>query len=183
MYAQQIGFGCVYCDEPYAAMRELARRPRFYDAVVLSLTSIYREELAIVEAVRRIGPHLTVWLAQADDRAAVVEDARRYGATGLLDHRGAILFDQPGHDQPPAGADAAHDAPEFGTSNAAPDAPRSDHDGLQSLSDTDRHRTPGHEDHDDLPINGFGDPVLTAEELAALLHDVPPAPPQARAKR
>ena len=40
----RLGYGCAEADDPYAAMAELCRRPMVYRAVILSLSSLHREE-------------------------------------------------------------------------------------------------------------------------------------------
>ena len=45
---QALGFECAEVDDPYAAVAELHRRPLVYRALVLSLASLFREELGLV---------------------------------------------------------------------------------------------------------------------------------------
>src|SRR5207302_5412481 len=54
---RQLGFHCEEAQDPYAAMAELARRPLAYWALVLSLNSLYREELPMIAAVKRRWPN------------------------------------------------------------------------------------------------------------------------------
>ena len=81
---QGLGFGCVEFDDPYAAMVELCRRPLVYRAIILGLTSLYREELYLIDGVKRRYPHVEVWLTQTDGRQAALAEAMRLGADGLL---------------------------------------------------------------------------------------------------
>src|SRR5688500_9387098 len=81
---QRLGFGCSETDDPYAAMAELCRRPLVYRALILSLVSVYREELNLVAAVKRRFPHVEIWLTHTDGRQASLAEAMRLGADGLL---------------------------------------------------------------------------------------------------
>ena len=47
-----LGFECGEADEPYAAFVELCNHRLAYQTLVLSLTSLYREELSIITTVR-----------------------------------------------------------------------------------------------------------------------------------
>src|SRR5258706_4009281 len=91
---QRLGFTCAEIDDPYAAMAEICRRPLVYRAIILSLASMYREELPIIQSVKRRWPHVDVWLTQTDGRHGALADAMRLGADGLLSddglHRTAI---------------------------------------------------------------------------------------------
>ena len=151
------GFECVEADDPYAAVLELCRRKAVYNAVIVSLASLYREELGVIATVKRRFPHLEIWLTHTDGRAAALAEALKLGADGLLGddglHRTAPMpatvgpppsaFVPPA-DEPPAEPAEAHDA---GGAARQPDEP---------------------------PI---GEPVLTADELRALLQDQPSMPP------
>jgi DNA-binding NarL/FixJ family response regulator len=147
---QRMGFTCAEIDDPYSAMAELCRRPLVYRAMILSLASFYREELAIIQSVKRRWPHVDVWLTQTDGRHAALADAMRLGADGLLSddglHRTAMTT---------GGPDALYSRPDasFGpTSVVAP-------------TDT---RDESSEDE-----FGGNEPILTAEELRALLAEQP----------
>ena len=83
-----LGYGCAEADHPYAAMVELCKRPLVYHAMVLSLSSLYREELSIIAAVKRRFPEVELWLAHTDGRQAALAEAMRLGADGLLDAEG-----------------------------------------------------------------------------------------------
>lgn len=147
---ERLGYGCSESDDPYAAMVELCRRPLVYRAVILSLAGLYREELAIIRAVKRRYPHIEIWLAHTDGRQAALADAMRLGADGLLDddglHRVAL------HGAP------NDEAPAETVSPAVGDAP---------------------EDGEDSSV----EPILSAEELKALLHEQPAAPPAREEQR
>jgi hypothetical protein len=71
-------------DDPYAATIELFRRPLAYRILVLCLNSTYREELSLIEVIRRRLRHIDVYVAQTDGRQAALAEAMRLGAAGLL---------------------------------------------------------------------------------------------------
>src|SRR5947208_3201830 len=83
-----LGFDCADMDDPYAAMSELCRRPLVYRALVLSLASLYREELQLIPTVKRRFPHVEIWLTQLDGRQGALAEAMRLGADGLLGEDG-----------------------------------------------------------------------------------------------
>lgn len=145
---QRHGYTCAECDDPYAAMAEVCRRPLVYRAVILSLTSVYKEELAMLHAMKRRFPHIEVWLTNTDGRQALLTEAIRLGADGLVAddglHRLAVSTAPP---PPPV--------PVEETVNVTPDEVRELHQPL--LAD------------DQL----MGEAVLTADELRALLYDQP----------
>jgi hypothetical protein len=141
-------FDVTEVDDPYAAMTELCRRPLVYRAVILSLASLYREELSIVAAVKARFPHVEVWLAHTDGRQAALAEAMRLGADGLLADDG--LHRVAGTTTTPVAIPAAQPA-------EAPPPPEESH------ADT----TATHEDA----------PVLTPDELRALLHEQSAVPP------
>src|SRR3954471_23032171 len=85
---QRLGFTCAETDDPYSAMAELCRRPLVYRAIILSLASLYREELPVIMSVKRRWPHVDVWLTLTDGRHAALADAMRLGADGLLSEDG-----------------------------------------------------------------------------------------------
>src|SRR5436190_14254318 len=85
---QRMGYACAEADDPYAAMAEVCRRPMVYRAVILSLASLHREELALVPGIKRRFPHVEVWLTHTDGRQASLAEAMRLGADGLLSGEG-----------------------------------------------------------------------------------------------
>jgi hypothetical protein len=148
---QRIGYGCAEADDPYAAMLELCRNPLSYRALIVSLASLFKEELAFIESVKRRFPHIEVWLTQTDGRQAALAESMRLGADGLLSddglHRIAITPATEPAVRPPApaveGEAAAH---------------------AEESSALEREL-------------GIGEPVLTADELRALLQEQPSLPP------
>ncbi len=173
----RMGFGCAEMEDPYAAMAELCRRPLAYRAVILSLASLHREELGLVPGVKRRFPHVDIWLTQTDGRQAALAEAMRLGADGLLSgeglHRVAMAPSAPAY------------AP--GETNGAPAPPPpvalAPRDGECDGPVEERTEPePGVEDSH-APANAaldqahpLAEPVLTAEELRALLQEQPPPP-------
>ena len=150
---EQLGYECAPADDPYSAMVELCRRPLVYRAVILSLASLYQEELAIIRAIKRRYPHVELWLAHTDGRQAALAEAMRLGADGLL------------------AEDGLHRVAMGGASAEEPALPRPQ---LSSASAPEpRPAAPAAEDLEAVP----GEPLLTADELKALLHEQPSMPP------
>lgn len=163
---QRLGFTCAETDEPYHAMLELSRRPMVYRAMILSLTGLYKEELQVIGAVKRRFPHVEIWLTHIEGRQAALAEAMRLGADGLLAddglHRTAAgafpgetipsgtIADSAGHESNSLSAPAAPQPPALVQREAEFDAA------------------------DDANV---GEPVLTADELRALLEEQPAMPP------
>ena len=159
---QRMGFGSAEMDDPYAAMAELCRRPLVYRALVLSLASLHREELGIIPGVKRRFPHVDVWLTHTDGRQGAMADAMRLGADGLLSGEGfhRITIAAPG---------TTVAAPVF-TTEAAP---------LPLPPERGEPKPPAAQAGASEPAEdsaGPGEPVLSADELRALLQEQP-APP------
>lgn len=146
-----LGFGCVEMDDPYLAMAELCRRPAAYQALVLSLTSVYREELQLVSSVKQRFGHVEIWLTQIEGRQGALADAMRLGADGLLGEDGLHRIATPR-----GGAEATSPR------GAAAVAPKKDSPAATADAE------------EETPIN---EPVLTADELRALLQEQPSFPP------
>jgi hypothetical protein len=165
---QRMGFGCAEMDDPYAAMAELCRRPLVYRALVLSLSSLHREELGIIPGVKRRFPHVDVWLTHTDGRQAAMADAMRLGADGLLSgeglHRVAVAL-------PEAVPFATHDPIPMPAAEPVPRPAETTVQAAPAASPAPRQAAP-----DD--VGTSGEPVLSADELRALLQEQP-APPGA----
>ena len=151
----QHGFGCTECDDPYAAMAELSRRPLVYRSAVLSLSSLYREELTIIPTIKRRFPHVEVWLTHTDGRQAALAEAMRLGADCLLAedglHRIAI-----------SGAAAVEEPTPLARVAAPEPLP----------VEPERSEPPAEPQPADVEPRP-GEPILTADELRALLHEQP----------
>src|SRR5271170_5535789 len=81
---QQLGFQCEPVNDPYAAMAEVCANPGSFHAIVLSLQSLYREELSVIATIKRRFAYLEIWLTHTDGRQAALAEAMRLGADGLL---------------------------------------------------------------------------------------------------
>lgn len=129
------GFLCTEVDEPYEAMVHLCKRPSFYSAIILSLNSLYREELPIIAAIRKRFSHVEIWLSDTDGRHSALAEAMKLGANGLF-------VDEAEPANPPARMGAS--------------------------SETAAHAQESH-----AAAEKSSDPLLTAEELRALLQETP----------
>ena len=150
-----LGYATIEADDPYSAAAELARRSMTYRTMILCLNSLYREELAFIAAVKHRYPHIDIGLSQTDGRAAALAEALRLGADGLLSDDGPHRF---ALSEPVAGAGN-------GEKPAAP--------------------TPQMKEQAKPTVKIFAespiaDPVLTADELRALLQE--PARPEGQEK-
>jgi DNA-binding NarL/FixJ family response regulator len=150
---QRLGYSCAEADDPYTGMLELCRNALAYRALIVSLASLFKEELPFIESVKRRFPHVEVWLTQTDGRHSSLAEAMRLGADGLLAddglHRIAITS---------AASESATQAPTFRAAEPPP--------GNAHAADDEVER--------ELAI---GEPVLTADELRALLQEQPSLPP------
>lgn len=166
----RLGFSCAEVDDPYGAMIELCRRPLVYRALILSLAGLYREELAMIESVKQRFPHVEIWLSQTDGRQASLAEAMRLGADGLVAddgmHRTAI-------GAPPAALSlrAVDSQPRDDANGQSHDEARAVEPPVRADDETDEHD------------GNLTEPVLTADELRALLQDQPSIPPGGRADR
>jgi len=149
---QQLGLSCAEVDDPYAAALELARRPLVYRALILSLASLFREELGIIASVKRRMPHVEIWLTHTEGRVAALAEAMRQGADGLLSEEGLHRTAVGAPAEPVA---PLHDESEQPTPDLAHEAS---------------------EEEAELPAPD--EPVLTADELRALLQEQPEDPAQ-----
>ncbi len=157
---QQMGFQCTEAEDPYVAMVELCRRPLAYRAMILTLGSLYREELQMVATVKQRFAHIEIWLAQTDGRAGAMAEALRFGADGLLSDDGlhrlasSTPVSQTNNISLPAQPEAIA-PPQLAPPFAQPAA------GEHAFGEED---------------SASGEPVLSADELRALLSDHPPRP-------
>lgn len=162
----RLGYACGEADEPYGAMAELCRRPLAYQAVVLSLASLYREELSIIRAIKRRFPHLEIWLAHTDGRPAALAEAMRLGADGLLDPDGLHRVALGGMELPGGEVASRRDQP---VAFAEPVRMAS----LTPEDRSDRELDARADEHDELASD---EPLLSADELRALLQEQPSLP-------
>jgi hypothetical protein len=148
---ERIGFASEEADDPYAAMAELCRRPLIYRALVLSLGSLYREELPLIAVVKRRFPHIEIWLTQTDGRAAALADGMRLGADGLVGEDGLHRIAVAGSAASTASPMHANDSVMTGETVLADAA-----EEAESAAEAER---------------SLNEPVLTADELRALLQE------------
>jgi hypothetical protein len=166
---QRMGFGCAESDDPYAAMAELCRRSLVYRALVLSLSSLHREELGLISGVKRRFPHVDIWLTQTDGRQAALAEAMRLGADGLLSgeglHRIAVGGTEPASFEPQDPIPLpVHEAPAQEPVGAEVDS--------AAAAPAPAPRQPAPPDD----ASTAGEPVLSADELRALLQEQPTPP-------
>ena len=140
----RLGYSSTMTDDPYAALIELLDRPLVYRALVVSLPSLYREELSIIRTVRAKLPHVDVLLAHTDGRQAALADAMRLGATALLSNEAVHRLAEV---KPAPAADAE---------NKPSEEPPSSYERDEAIDELE--------------------PLLTAEELRALLQEQPTLP-------
>lgn len=153
-----IGYQCAEVDDPYAAMAEICRRPLVYRALIISLNSLFREELPLVETIKRRFPHIEIWLTDTDGRQAALAEALSLGADGLIADDGLHRIGTGQPLQRPAMTPIApppQEIPEE-TQSEQPPPPAPEASASEESSP---------------PSDATGEPVLTAEELRALLQD------------
>jgi hypothetical protein len=155
---QRLGFACAEIDDPYSAMAEVCRRPLVYRAIILSLASFYREELAMIQSVKRRWPHVDIWLTQTDGRHAALADAMRLGADGLLSEDGLHRTAIAGGPGDPYGRGGEGVGPPVAPVSVVPPVDTAPAD-------------------DDSEMGG-NEPILTADELRALLAEQPTMLPE-----
>jgi len=169
---QRMGYGCTELDDPYAAMAEICRRPLAYRAIILSLASLHREELGLVTGVKRRFPHIDVWLTQTDGRQAALAEAMRLGADGLLSgeglHRVAMA--------PATYASAVEAETQPAEVVLAPQADEVEAEVEQRTEPQEPAERPSPAATATDDAYGLAEPVLTADELRALLQEQPPPP-------
>jgi hypothetical protein len=186
---QGLGFTCAELDDPYHAMAELCRRPLVYRALILSLSSLFREELPLIASVKRRFPHIDVWITHLEGRQAFLAEAMRLGADGLLAddglHRTAMgppPAEDTGMSSPismprPAAPPAAS---EPGAADDAARESREPRDSRKDLAATVAASGPADDENEPVMIDdepSANEPVLTADELRALLQEQPMLPP------
>jgi hypothetical protein len=152
------GYECIEVDEPYEAMVQLCQRPMFFSAVVFSLNSLYREELSIIGSLKRRFGHIDIWLSDTDGRQAALAEAMRCGADGLVADDGLHRV-AAGAAAMPTVAGESEPAPilQVSPKPPAPEAPKAPPGTVERPISPDK----------------SSDPLLTAEELRALLQESP----------
>jgi hypothetical protein len=171
---QRLGYGATELDDPYAAMAELCQRPLAYRAVVLSLAGLYREELNLMPAIKRRFPHIEIWLSHTDGRQGALADAMRLGADGLLAEDGLHRWASTGTGLTAPPSITPGPVPAAGSTFAnSTEITAAEGEGEHPRDEPLITGPPAHESE---PLSG--EPVLTADELRALLHEQSPMPPE-----
>jgi CheY-like chemotaxis protein len=147
----RLGYSTTEAADPYAAMAELMRQPQAFTSITLALSGLYKEELTIIDAVRRRFPQIEIWLTQTDGRAAAMADALRRGADGLLSDEGLhrLAMTRPAVSPPAAASGPPRTSP------------------VSSPAISVIHQSVEQPNGD----SQAGDPILSAEELRALLQE------------
>lgn len=130
--------------DPYAAMAEIAARPLVYRALILPMLQIFPEELALVRAVKKRYPHVQIIAAQVGGRLGRAEELHRLGVDAIVSEKGLQYFSP---------------APKSDSSPVPAPAPQSENTTPVPFSSG--------------PVSS-PEPVLTAEELRALLGESSP---------
>jgi hypothetical protein len=153
-----LGYICDEADEPYSAAMQLLQEGSAHTAVVFSLGSLYKEELALIGTIKRRRPQVEVWLTHTDGRQSALAEAMRLGADGLLAEDGLHRI---GLAPSPSTTPAAW-------STYVPSHHRHDPPAMTEAT--------SHPDDSEFAPD---EPVLTADELRMLLQDHPATPPGA----
>jgi hypothetical protein len=171
------GHDVAEADDAYAAMLELCRHRLSYQSVIVCLASFYREELNFISTTKRRMPHVEIWLTQTDGRAATLVEAMRLGADGLLAEDGTLH-------RMPSGQTPAPMVASAGGTELLPDKEMIEPvtpsiTGASSATKMESAFGTAELRSDEESIN---EPVLSADELRALLQDQPSMPPSGNAE-
>ena len=139
-------------------MSELARQPSAYTSLVLSLGSFFPEELQLIAAAKRQFPKIEIWLIRGEGLNGAVDEAMHLGADGVLTEDGLHRIAAPATITPTV-------EPPPAPKPAEPAAP---------TASNDKEASNGNEAPPDFAPY---EPILSADELKALLEDAPPARP------
>ena len=175
-----LGQECAEADDAYAAMLELCRHRLAYQSVIVCLASFYREELNFISTTKRRMPHVEIWLTQTDGRAATLVEAMRLGADGLLAEDGT-LHRMPGGQAPSpmvASAGGTELLPDKEIGEPVTPSITGASSGTKMESSFGSAEMPGGSNDDEI-----NEPVLSADELRALLQDQPSMPPSGSTDR
>jgi hypothetical protein len=156
---EQLGFECHVAPDPYSAMAEICSPSSTYRGIVISLQSFYREEITVIAAIKRRYPNIEIWLTQTDGRQAALAEAMRLGSDGLLADDGLHRIASP------------QNVPDILPITQPPPQP------IPLTQNESGHPS---ETNNLIPDDSsVGEPVLTADELRALLQEQPSMPPAA----
>lgn len=169
-FLHRAGSACVVMDDPYHAVAEFSFRPSTYDAAVLVLSSFYSEELAVITTIRRLSPRTRIYVAGAEQQLSMLATAVRLGATGVLTGDGL--------EELVARNGAEEGKPERGHSQVKEEGREvAEEASFNGDATTDEGQL---DDEESEGQNGVVEPILTAEELHALLHEDPMMPEAGR---
>ena len=176
------GFDCVESEDAYAAMLELCKHRLAYQSLVLCLASFYREELHFIATTKRRMPHIEIWLTQTEGRTAALVEAMRLGADGLLAEDGTLHRMPSGQNSSPGPAITSTGGTELLPEKAPTDTVAPTMTGATGATKMESSfggvDSPGGDSDDDT----ISEPVLSADELRALLQDQPSMPPSGNAE-
>lgn len=168
----RMGARCTVWEDAYQAACEVARHPDTFFAVVVILPCCYQAELAVISTIRTYARNTRVYVADAEQHVSMLTGAMRLGATGLLTQAGVELFAEPaGYDfDQSVGAEGQGDVLVTDEPGAAAEHLSALADGpVVTSANVDEEELEG-EEFDDSPLAPV-EPILSAEELHALLHD------------
>lgn len=156
-----MGAGCIALEDPYRAAADIARRHDRYDAVVIALPCLYAEELPLIATLRRLAPTARIILAAADQHVSMLAAAMRFGASAVLTAQGIELL---------AASESLEPNPAVAGQSSTPLSPRAAEVETQREPEAEPVAEADQATDDEDAFNG-GHPLLSAEELHALLHD------------
>ena len=157
----RLGAACVAVDDPYRAVLEVAgsqgsARGGTCDAVVFALPCLFPGEVAAIRAISKLRPAPIILVAAAEQQLSLLTAAIREGAVGVITERGIEWL--------------ASIAPEHATPEPLPEQLL-----IDDSAETDSAQFDADADSDDadaeFDLTEPTEPLLTAEELKALLHD------------
>jgi hypothetical protein len=165
---RRLGFTLEERDDPYSAMAEIARNSASYSAVFVMLGGLFKQEFSIIPAIKTRYGHVEIWLAQTDGRQSAMGEAMQLGADGLLTDEGLHRLvaaereqAEPPADPAPVRSELVQSEPAVAQMTQTKNAPQENSAGqiAAGLSQLNQ--------------GGFAEPILTADELRALLQEPP----------
>ena len=149
----------IHLPDPYVAMLHIARDPGAVSRVFIDLQQFFDSEIPFVAAVRAIAPQCRIIALGSESRPSLLAKAIGAGVDGLLaDGKIRWLRESPLRSQPLSRTNPI----ETSAAIELVDPP-------ETLSTADSTRDPTDSSASDFP--GAAEPLLTAEELKALLSD------------
>lgn len=197
-WLHRFGAMCVVLDDAYHAACELSHRPEGYSAVVLVLPCCYAEELSVLRAIRTYAPRVRTYVTGVEQNSALFDLAVRHGAAGVLTGEGIMALAgspadaRPAPEPAPASVARPHAVPtmpqgplltgdefyEDSESSSATDRTDDAYEvpamaGLEPLATSDDAESEALLADDEAHLSPLMpvEPLLTAEELHALLYE------------